>query len=163
MVTVYVEVILQCKTWFRFECNSTPWRDELGFIQIHGFITNVHILFKNLNTFRPSHFKKQGGPSAGSSFEQISMRRLTGVSSPISGGTGWVGSRWAKIWKPYPKQFLKHHHQRSLGLVSYKPNFIDMPYGIWETIKPRKGRIHWVAGGNGGIRTLDEALHPILP
>ena len=35
-----------------------------------------------------SHFKKQRGPSAGSSFEQISMQRLTGVPSPISGGTG---------------------------------------------------------------------------
>ena len=41
---------------------------------------------------RPMHFKKQGGPSAGSSFEQISMHRLTGVPSLISGGTGWVGS-----------------------------------------------------------------------
>ena len=50
-------------------------------------------------TPRLRHFKKQGGPSAGSSFEQISMQRLTGVPSPISGGTGWVGSRWAGIWK----------------------------------------------------------------
>ena len=60
------------------------------------------------------HFKKEGGPSAGSPFEQNSMQRLTGVPSPKSDCTGWVGSGWAGIWKPYPKQFLKHHHQRSL-------------------------------------------------
>ena len=33
----------------------------------------------------------KGGPSAGSSFEQISMQRLTGVPSPISGGRGGWG------------------------------------------------------------------------
>ena len=41
----------------------------------------------------------EGGVFAGSSFELISMQRLTGVPSPISGGTGWVGSGWAGIWK----------------------------------------------------------------
>ena len=51
------------------------------------------------------HFKKEGGPSAGSSFEQISMQRLTGVPSPISGGTGWVGSQWAGIWKGWGLPF----------------------------------------------------------
>jgi len=39
-----------------------------------------------------SYFKSEGGVFAGSSFEQISMQRLTGVPSPISGGTGRVGS-----------------------------------------------------------------------
>ena len=41
---------------------------------------------------RPMHLKKQGGVFAGSPFEQISMQRLTGVPSPISGGAGTVGS-----------------------------------------------------------------------
>ena len=57
---------------------------------------------------RPKHFKKQGGASAGSSFEQIRAQRLTGVPSPISGGTGWVGSRWAGIWNPHPKHSNAH-------------------------------------------------------
>ena len=48
---------------------------------------------------RLRHFKNEGGPSAGSSFEQISMQRLTGVPSPISGGTGRVGSGWDGICK----------------------------------------------------------------
>ena len=48
------------------------------------------------------HFKKEGGPCSGSPIEQNSMQRLTGVPSPISGGTGWVGSRWAGFLKPPP-------------------------------------------------------------
>jgi len=31
------------------------------------------------------------------SFEQISMQRLTGVPSPISGGAGTVGFGWAGL------------------------------------------------------------------
>ena len=45
------------------------------------------------------HFKKEGGIFAGSSFEQINMQKLPGVPSPISWGTGWVGSGKAEIWK----------------------------------------------------------------
>ena len=42
-------------------------------------------------------FKIEEGPSAGSPFEQISsMYRLTGVPSPISGGTDTVGSGLAR-------------------------------------------------------------------
>ena len=33
------------------------------------------------------------------------MRRLTGVPRPISGGTGWVGSRWAGIWEGWGLAF----------------------------------------------------------
>ena len=33
------------------------------------------------------------------------MQRLTGVPSPISGGTGWVGSGWAEIWKGWGLPF----------------------------------------------------------
>ena len=62
------------------------------------------IIFTTVSTWECSHpfskflyplakaFQNGRGPSAGSSFEQISMQRLTGVPSPISGGTGWVGS-----------------------------------------------------------------------
>ncbi len=54
---------------------------------------------KFLYTPRPNALQKARGPSAGSSFEQISMQRLTGVPSPISGGTGWMGSGWTGIFK----------------------------------------------------------------
>jgi Helix-turn-helix len=35
--------------------------------------------------------------------------------------------------------------------------------GQEKTPTPSGAGVHHVAGGNGGIRTLDEALHPILP
>jgi hypothetical protein len=40
---------------------------------------------------------------------------------------------------------------------------LGMLLGMYKTKTPRQGRFQWVTGGNGGIRTLDEALHPILP
>jgi hypothetical protein len=36
-------------------------------------------------------------------------------------------------------------------------------FGQQKTPTPSGAGVHDVAGGNGGIRTLDEALHPILP
>ena len=69
---------------------GTDWRHRLQFV-LFVSISKIYIYPRHL------HFKKEGGPSAGSSFEQISMQRLTGVPSPISGGTGWVGSGWAGI------------------------------------------------------------------
>ena len=59
-----------------------------------------HHNFSNLLYPHLKHLKHQGGPSAGSLFEQTSMHRLTGVTSPISGGTGWVGFGWGGISKP---------------------------------------------------------------
>jgi hypothetical protein len=45
----------------------------------------------------------EGGPPASSSFEQISMQRLTGVPRPISGDTGvWRGLGLARFQKGYP-------------------------------------------------------------
>ena len=67
----------------------------------------VRILCQNLYIAPPKAFKKVRGPSANSSFRQISMRRLTGVPRAISDGTGWVGSGWAGIWKGWGSVQLK--------------------------------------------------------
>ena len=58
-----------------------------------------HPLQKFIYTPGRSYFKKERGPFAGLPFEQLSMRGLMEVPRPISGGAGWVGSRWAGIWK----------------------------------------------------------------
>ena len=71
---------------------------DISFLQLLPN-ANVRIPCQNLYIPRPKHLKKQGGPSAGSPFEQISMQRLTGVPSSISGGAGWVGSSRAGICK----------------------------------------------------------------
>ena len=51
------------------------------------------------------------------------MQRLTIVPSPICGGTGWVGSGWAGIRKPYPKQLSRSsEHQTKQAIVHYYLN-----------------------------------------
>ena len=91
---------------------------------------NLRLYIGNLTTYHPTHFNKMG-VSSSASFEQISMQRLTGVPTPISGGTGWVGSGQGEIGKHYPTAIkFKTNIRKSWELVSYKLNFIDMFYGM---------------------------------
>ena len=58
------------------------------------FFTKFLILFYLLRL----PCQNKGGPFAGTSFVQTKAYREAGVPSPISGGTGLVGSGWAGIW-----------------------------------------------------------------
>ena len=86
-------------------CKAITAGLSISFLNSNHFYNQV--LMRTFTSFakiyiypRLRHFKKQGGPSAGSPFEQISMQRLTGAPSPISGGGGTVGSGWVGISKP---------------------------------------------------------------
>ncbi len=75
----------------------------------------VRNLFKIFICPPPFVFQKaRGGTFAGWSFEQISMQGLTGVPSPTSGGTGWVGSDWAGNWRPQPINSLMPNRSEPL-------------------------------------------------
>ena len=60
-----------------------------------------------------------------------------------------AGGTWGHA---YPK--FKPKNQRE---------FKGMSLGMYKNKTPRRAHVYQLFGGNGGIRTLDEALHPILP
>ncbi len=50
------------------------------------------------------------------------------------------------------------------AMAQMKANLEDVFFFMAFNKKaPREGLLIVVLGGNGGIRTLDEALHPVLP
>jgi hypothetical protein len=71
-------------------------------------------------------------------------------------GNGWITrmvthkNLWLQMYRNGRKKTKKPHlHWKERALMRLK----------WTLADPQKPRL----GGNGGIRTLDEALHPILP
>ena len=49
---------------------------------------------------------------------------------------------------------IAHRDNRyTLNVMCSIQTSIDMFYGMYKTKTTRKGRIHWVAGGSGEIRT----------
>jgi len=92
---------------------------QVSLLNGNHFYNGVHMRtfasFPKIYLYRRlRRFKKEGGPSAGSSFEQISMQRLTGVPSPISGGTGWV-------WLVKLAFYVGGKHHKCLQYLSTPP------------------------------------------
>ena len=127
-----------------------------------------------LNLYTPANtFQKGRGPSTGSQFEQFSMQRLTVVPSPISGGTGSVGSGWAVIWKAPPYwDKAAPHNKIYLNFISkfVSTKFASSKNYTWtrdprgaRRMQPSIGKAGSLWGGGHLNRLNVGRLYPVPP